>query len=72
MFRNVLAASAAGGNHARLSRARGCVDGYMRALMDLGLATRGELLEIIAAERAHDGGPAVGWVEPPGDESAAA
>jgi hypothetical protein len=64
MFRNVLAASAAGDNHTRLSRARGCVDGYMRALLDLGIVTRGELLELIATERARAHGPAVGAVQP--------
>jgi hypothetical protein len=63
MFRNVLAASEAGGSHARLSRARGNVDGYMRALMDLGVATREELLGLIAAERARANGPAVGTVD---------
>jgi hypothetical protein len=65
MFRNVLATSAVGGSHARLSRARGCVDGYMRALLDLGIATRAELLELIAAERERANGPALGVVEPP-------
>jgi hypothetical protein len=63
MFRNVLAASEAGGSHARLSRARGNVDGYMRALLDLGIATREELLELIAAERARVHGPAVRGVD---------
>jgi hypothetical protein len=65
MFRNVLATAAAGGNHARLSRARGCVDGYMRALLDLGIVTRAELLEIIAMERQRANGPALGAVQPP-------
>jgi hypothetical protein len=65
MFRNVLAASAAGGHHARLSRARGCVDGYMRALLDLGMVTRDELLEVIATERERAHGPALGAVLPP-------
>lgn len=65
MFRNVLAASAVGGSYARLSRARGCVDGYMRALLDLGIATRAELVELVAAERERANGPAVGVVEPP-------
>jgi hypothetical protein len=63
MFRNVLAASTAGGSHARLSRARGSVDGYMRALLDLGVATREELLALIAAERELANGPAVGFVD---------
>jgi hypothetical protein len=63
MFRNALAASEAGGSHARLSRARGNVDGYMRALLDLGVATREELLELIAAERERANGPAVRAVD---------
>ena len=63
MFRNTLAASTAGGNHARISRARGCVDGYMRALLDLGIATRAELIQVIAEERERAHGPAIGAVE---------
>jgi hypothetical protein len=72
MFRNVLAASAAGGSHTRVLRARGCVDGYMRALLDMGIATRAELLELIAAERERADGPAVGTVDPDPDEVVAA
>jgi hypothetical protein len=63
MFRNVLAASEAGGSHARLSRARGAVDGYMRALLDLGIATREELLELIASERERANGPAIAVID---------
>jgi hypothetical protein len=63
MFRNVLAAAEVGGSHARLSRARGNVDGYMRALLDLGIATREELLGLIAAERQRANGPAVSVVD---------
>jgi hypothetical protein len=59
MFRNVLADSAVGGNHSRVVRGRGCVDGYMRALLDLGVATRAELLTLVAAERERANGPAV-------------
>jgi hypothetical protein len=67
-FRNVLAAAAAGvqsgsSSSARLWRARGCIDGYMRALLDLGIATRAELLELVATERERANGPAVGLVE---------
>jgi hypothetical protein len=63
MFRNVLADSVAGGNHSRISRGRGCVDGYMRALLDLGLATRGELVQLIATERERAAGPAVRTID---------
>jgi hypothetical protein len=64
MFRNLLAASAVGGSHARVSRARGCVDGYMRALLDLGVVTRGELVSLIAAERTRANGAATATIEP--------
>ncbi|HZU84873.1 MAG TPA: hypothetical protein VE987_18205 [Polyangiaceae bacterium] len=72
MFRSTLAASSAGGNHARLSRARGCVDGYMRALLDLGVASRAELLTLVAAERERAHGPGARTVEPGADEIVAA
>jgi hypothetical protein len=45
----------------------------MRALLDLGVATRGELLGIIAEERERANGPALGILEPsPVDEDVAA
>jgi hypothetical protein len=63
MFRNSLAASTVGGSHSRVLRSRGCVDGYMRALLDLGVATRGELLDVITTERERAHGPATSVVE---------
>ncbi len=59
MLRDVLAAKAAGGNHSRIARAHGYVDGYMRALLDLEIVTKAELLEIVAAEREKASGPAM-------------
>jgi hypothetical protein len=59
MLRDVLAAKRAGEAYARLSRAHGYVDGYMRALLELGVVSRAELLEIVAAEREQEGGPAL-------------
>ncbi len=59
MLRDMLAASASGAAGARLARAHGYVDGYMRALLDLGAASRSELLEIVASERERLHGPAV-------------
>jgi len=59
MLRDMLAASAAGAGGARLARAHGYVDGYMRVLLDLGIATRSELLEVVAAERERQNGPAI-------------
>lgn len=59
MLRDVLAAKAAGGNHGRIARAHGYVDGYMRALLELEIVTKSELLEIVAAERERADGPAM-------------
>jgi hypothetical protein len=63
MFRNVLADSAAGGSHTRISRGRGYVDGYMRALLDLGIASRAELLQLVASERERADGPALRTID---------
>jgi len=59
MLRDVFNAKAAGESHARLSRAHGYVDGYMRAVLETGFATKRELLELVAGERERSGGPAV-------------
>ncbi|HEY8038337.1 MAG TPA: hypothetical protein VIF15_01025 [Polyangiaceae bacterium] len=72
MLRDVLAAAAAGTSQARIARAHGYVDGYMRALLDLGVADRVELIQLVAAEREHASGPAVRVLEPSSDEIAAA
>ena len=40
-----------GGAHTRLMRAHGYADGYMRALMDVGLVTRAELLALVGETR---------------------
>ena len=63
MLRDMFAASATGAPGARLARAHGYVDGYMRALIDLGFATRSELLAVVAAERERFAGPAVRVLE---------
>lgn len=64
MLRDLLAAAASGGGHARIARAHGYVDGYMRALLDLGIADQPELLQLVAAEREKASGPAVRILEP--------
>ena len=63
MLRDVLAASTAGRAYARVARAHGYVDGFMRALLDAELVTRAELLEIVAAERERASGPAIRRLE---------
>ena len=56
---DVFVARQQGASHPRLSRAQGFVDGYMRALLESGQATKVELLELVAEERARVSGPAV-------------
>jgi hypothetical protein len=58
MLHDVFIARAAGANYPRLARAHGYVDGYMRALLEAGLATKEELLELVASERTSVSGPA--------------
>ena len=68
MLRDLLAAAAAGGGRARIARAHGYVDGYMRALLDLGIAGQPELLQLVAAERERASGPAVRVLDPSSGE----
>lgn len=49
-----------GAFYSKLSHAQGQVDGYMRALLDHRLATRAEILRVVAEERAAANGPATG------------
>lgn len=58
LLHELFTARAEGMNYPRLARAHGYVDGYMRALLESGEATKQELLELVAAERARVSGPA--------------
>lgn len=58
MLRDVFRLRREGAAYARLSRAHGYVDGYMRALMEGNVATQKELLDLVAAERTRMDGPA--------------
>ncbi len=44
---------------ARLARAHGYTDGYMKALLQTGMATQRELLGIVSEERERAGGPPI-------------
>jgi hypothetical protein len=59
MLRDVFAATANGHVYARVARAHGYVDGFMRAMLDTGFATKAELLVLVAHEREQISGPAV-------------
>jgi hypothetical protein len=63
MLRDMFAASASGASGARFARAHGYVDGYMRAMIDLGISTKAELLGVVAAERQRFAGPALRELE---------
>lgn len=58
MLGDVFAANAAGQVYGRLARAHGYVDGYMRALLDLEVVSKDELLQLVRAERERASGPA--------------
>lgn len=59
MLCDVFNAKNAGEAYGRLARAHGYVDGYMRALLELGVVTKDELLEVVNAERERSSGPAM-------------
>jgi hypothetical protein len=59
MLAGVFRAKERGEVYGRLARAHGYVDGYMRALLDLGLASKEELVALVNAERERSCGPAM-------------
>jgi hypothetical protein len=63
LLRDVFKLRREGAAYPRLARAHGYVDGYMRVLLESGVATRKELLDLVAAERVRADGPATGTVE---------
>lgn len=63
MLRDVFRLRTEGVAYARLARAHGYVDGYMRVLLEAGIADKRQLLAIVAEERATVDGPATIAVE---------
>ncbi|MCL2724045.1 MAG: hypothetical protein FWD69_06365 [Polyangiaceae bacterium] len=59
MLADVFMAKASGQQYGRLARAHGYIDGYMRALLELGYATKAELLDVVNSERERSSGPAI-------------
>lgn len=59
MLRDVFRLRNDGVTYARLARAHGYVDGYMRALLEANVADKGELLALVAEERETVDGPAI-------------
>src|SRR4051812_49229429 len=62
MLRDVLRLRTEGVAYAKLSRAHGYLDGYMRVLLETGLFSQKELLALISEERNQQDGPATGIV----------
>jgi hypothetical protein len=71
MLYDALQAKTRGVTYPRLARAHGYVDGYMKALLDAGIATNPELLALVAEARTTVDGPAVAETSPSSDEVAA-
>jgi len=63
MLKEAFLAKAEGASQPRLARAYGYADGYLKALLDAGLATQKELLLIVADVRTAVSGPATGTTE---------
>jgi len=59
LLRDMLEMRYRGGDHAHLAHAQGLVDGYMRALLEAGLATRDELLAVVREQRTALDGPPI-------------
>lgn len=59
MLRDVFRLRQDGVAYARLARAHGYVDGYMRALLEANLVDKAELLAVVAEERVAVDGPAI-------------
>ena len=58
MVRDMLKLRSEGGAYAKLARAHGYVDGYMRVLLEAGIADHKALLALVADERRKFDGPA--------------
>ncbi len=72
LVREALRLRRTGAVHHRLASAGGVVDGYLAALVDAGIASRGELLALVSEERAKMDGPATGTARTELDSSIAA
>ena len=72
MLYDALLAKTRGVTYPRLARAHGYVDGYMKAMLDSGIATNQELLDLVAEARTTVDGPAVAQTSPSSNAEVAA
>jgi hypothetical protein len=63
MLREALHLRESGVAYAKLARAHGYIDGYMRVLMETGVATQAELLHLVSSVRASSQGPATAEIQ---------
>jgi len=69
MLHDVLVAREQGQAAVKLGRAHGYIDGYMKALLDCGVATKKELLDVVSGERERVSGPAIRAVDEVSDSA---
>lgn len=62
LVRDMLRLRSEGGAYAKLARAQGFVDGYMRVLLEAGIADHKTLLALVSDERRSSDGPATSAV----------
>lgn len=72
MLYDALLAKTRGVTYPRLARAHGYVDGYMKALIDAGIATNPELLALVSEARNTVDGPAMAEIAAPSSDEVAA
>jgi hypothetical protein len=65
LLREALTLRHEGAAHPKLTRASALCDGYMKALLDAGLASQSELLALVAEERTRVSGPSTGRASDP-------
>ncbi len=58
MLRDVFQLRRQGSRQDRMARAQGYVDGYVRGMIETGVATKSELLDFVAQQRKAVDGPA--------------
>jgi hypothetical protein len=63
LLHDVLRLRTEGVGYAKLARAHGYLDGYMRVLLETGVFSQKELLALIADERRRHDGPATATLQ---------
>lgn len=64
MLTDVFQLRSQGASYANLARAQGHVDGYMRSILDAGIASERELLALVVDQRRVVDGPATRELQP--------